>query len=56
MCMIQPEGKLTINQLASHYNKMDMFEQHMKRNKLFDSGLSLAEERKALLYSLLWRL
>ena len=33
-----------------------MFEQQMKRNKLFDSGLSLAEERKALLYAMLQRL
>ena len=56
LCMLQPDKKKSEKQKLSHKKTLDMFEQQMKRNKLFDSGLSLAEERKALLYAMLQRL
>lgn len=53
LCMLEPESKLTDAQKTAKKHSLIEFENQMKRNKLFDSGLSLAEERRALLYALL---
>ena len=56
MCKIQPENLLNEHQKEAHKREMDNFEENIKHNKLFDSGLSQMQERHALVFSLLYHI
>ncbi len=51
--MITPEESFSDRRKKQMQRDLDEFEEQMKRNKNFDSGLSLEEQRKALVYAML---
>ena len=53
LCKIRPVKKLTEVVKEKLEKSLETFEEQMKRNKDFDSGLSLAEERTALLHEII---
>jgi len=53
LCMITPEESFSDRRKKAMQRDLDEFEEQMKRNKNFDSGLSIEEQRKALVYAML---
>ena len=51
--MITPQVAISEQRKKAMQRDIDLFEQNMRRNKYFDSGLSLDEERNALVYAIL---
>ena len=53
LCMITPKDVISEKRKNVMRRDINLFEQNLRRNKYFDSGLSLDEERNALIYSIL---
>ena len=56
MCKIQPENLLSEQEKDCRKRAQDAFEENIKHNRLYDSGLSQMQERHALVFGLLFHI